>query len=342
VEEVPGAVDLRSALSDTRLTLSDRRRLAANSGAAVGAIHAAGVTTPDLSAKHLFVNPETLAVTLIDWQSARLGPVPEASRAEALGLLHASLAAGLASRADRLRLVRAYAHPTLVVTDVLRRAARHAKRRSVRDQLQSGAGMQRLVWVAGEAVCAIPEVAAVWPRPALAELFYRSGPGGSERIAFAGRDAVLVRGRTRALIGRFRSWLRARPWRSPGARIGRTLFHLARYGVPAPQLLAFGQRCTTATTAEWFALYEAPTGVPLSAWCRTASGVDRRALFGSVTACLHALHGAGCILADAGKALAVDGERVVIADPAAVRIVRQVSVAERQRAVRRVARVLGV
>ena len=141
---------------------------------------------------------------------------------------------------------------------ILRAAARHSARRSVRDQLQPEAAPQRLVWLAGEAVCAVPAVAAVWPRPAIAPPFYGFGPDGTSRVRFAGRDAVLLRGRTSAPLGRFRAWLRAAPWRSPGVTAGRVLFHLARYGVPAPRLLAFGQRFVTATSAEWFALYEAP------------------------------------------------------------------------------------
>jgi tRNA A-37 threonylcarbamoyl transferase component Bud32 len=342
VEEVPGAVDLRSALRDGRLKPAARRKLAANIGSAVAAVHAAGFTTPDLSAKHILVNPDTLSVVLIDWPASVPRSVGASARAEALGVLHASLAAGLASRSERMRVLRAYAHPTLAPSDILRSSGRHAKRRSVRDQLQTGAVRQRLVWLAGEAVCAVPDVAAVWPQPAPGPPFYGDGPDGATHIRFAGRDAVLVRGRARAPLGRFRSWLRATPWRSPGATLGRTLFHLARYGVPAPPLMAFGQRFTSAITTEWFALYEAPGGVPLRNWCRTASGVDRHAVLGSVMECLHALHGAGCILADPGAAFAIDGARVVIADPGAVRIVRSVSARARKRDLRFVTRLLGV
>ena len=106
------------------------------------------------------------------------------------------------------------------------------------------ANAQRLVWLAGEAVCAVPEVAAVWPRPAIAPPFYGFGPDGASQVKFAGRDAILLRGRTSAPFGRFRAWLRAIPWRSPGVTVGRVLFHLERYGVPAVRLLAFGQRFT--------------------------------------------------------------------------------------------------
>jgi tRNA A-37 threonylcarbamoyl transferase component Bud32 len=340
IEAVPGASDLRDVLIGTALSDAARRRLAANIGTALADVHAAGFTTPDLTAKHVFVNPETLAVTLIDWQSTAPAAVGDAARAGALGALHASLAGGLASRADRARVLRAYGHAP-GASDVLRAAARHATRRSVRDQLRCVPQPQRLVWLAGEAVCVVPEVAAEWPRPAVAPPFYGFGPNGVSRVSFAGRDTVLVRGRGTAPLGRLRAWLRATPWRSPGVTIGRVLFHLARYGVPAPQLLAFGQRVTGAAGAEWFALYDAPPGEPVRRWRRTAPPAARRAVFEAASECLRALHAADCILTDVRAAFAVDGVRVMVADPAAVRIVSRVTPAARRRDVRRVARLLG-
>lgn len=225
---------------------------------------------------------------------------------------------------------------------VLRAAARHATRRSVRDQLQPEAAPQRLVWLAGEAVCAVPAVAAVWPRPAIAPPFYGFGPDGTSRVRFAGRDAVLLRGRASAPLGRFRAWLRAAPWRSPGVTAGRVLFHLARYGVPAPRLLAFGQRFVTATAAEWFTLHEAPPGEALRKWRRTAPSTARRVAYESATECLRKLHDAGCVLLDAKTAFAVEAGCVSVADPRAVRIVRRVSAAARRRDRRAVAHLLGV
>jgi tRNA A-37 threonylcarbamoyl transferase component Bud32 len=342
VEEVPGAIDLRRILSEGTLSPVERRALAAKIGAALARIHAAGFTTPDLTAKHVLVHPETLAVTFLDWQSATRRAVNETARIDALGALHASLAPGLASRAERMRALRTYA-PHALPEKVLQAAARHANRRSVQDQLQSvGGDAQRLVWLAGEAVCAVPEIAARWPRLAIAPPFYGFGPDGASQVRFAGRDAVLVRGRTSAALGRFRARLRSAPWRSPGVTIGRVLFHLERYGVPAPRLFAFGQRLTGITTAEWFALYEAPSGVPLRTWRRTASTTARRAVLETVARCLKKVHDAGCVLTDPRTAFALDGNTVSIADPCAVRIVRRVSARVRRRDLRSVTRLLGV
>lgn len=341
VEEAANAVDLRRLLSDNALSPTERRRLATNIGEAIAAVHAAGFGTPDLTAKHILVNRDTLAVTFLDWQSTVRGSVSDSARTDALGALHASLAPS-ASRADRMRALRAYAQPQLTTNNIQRAAARHSLRRSVRDQLQPEAHRQRLVWLAGEAVCAVPEVAAMWPRPVIAPPFYGFGPDGASRVRFAGRDAILIRGITSAPLGRVRSWLRATPWRSPGVTLGRVLFHLERYGVPASRLLAFGQRLTNATRAEWFTLHEAPPGESLRKWRRSATSAQRRAIFDSCRECLSKLHDAGCVLTDAKNALALDGACALIGDPRAVRIVRRVSDSAKRRDLRSIARLLGV
>lgn len=301
VKEVSGARELRAVLSDSELSPAARHDLARRLGRAVAAVHAAGYSTPDLTAKHVLVKSNG-AFVFLDWQNAARGPVSEADRADALGALHASLAG--ASRADRVRLFRAYGDVPL--ERIERAAAKHAKRRSVRDQLQPRAGEQRLVWLAGEAVCAIPEVAAAWPAPAVTAPFYDSPPGAI-RLQIAGRDAVLVRGRECAPLGRFRAWLKATPYRSAGANVGRVLFHLERYGVPAPRLLAFGQRLTGAASCEWFALYEPAPGVPVE---RAGELVER-------------LHESGCELSDPRAALAVRAGEIRVENPLAVRVARR-------------------
>ncbi len=340
VEEVPEAIELRQLLSDNRLSYEERLRLAETLGRAVAAVHAAGFTTPDLTAKHILVNPHTLAVTFLDWQTAARGVVSDSARTETLGALHASLAHALAAPRERRRAFQSYAHSAISKEDVFHAAARHANRRSVRDQLQPATGnAQRLVWLAGEAVCAIPEIASEWPRPVVAPPFYDCVPGVSF-LRFANRDAILIRGRTAAPLGHLRAWLHATPWRSPGVTMGRVLFHLERYGVPAPRLFAFGQRSTNRAESEWFALYEEPPGVLLRRWQRTAPPELRRALVPSLTACVRRLHDAGCVLTDVGLALAVHGGRVLVADPRAVQIVRRVTDSARRRDLRAATRLL--
>jgi hypothetical protein len=170
------------------------------------------------------------------------------------------------------------------------------------------------VWVAGEAVCAVPAVAAVWPKPAVAAPFYGCEPGTLRVRLPDGRPAELTRGRSFSPLGRLAARWRGRPWRSPGATLGRVLFHLERYGVPAPRLFAFGQRLTGPASAEWFALHEPPAD-PLPAGVEPATAEHLARL-------LRRLHDAGC--RPAGDPLAVFGASGV-RDVAGVRIVRRVS-----------------
>jgi tRNA A-37 threonylcarbamoyl transferase component Bud32 len=394
VEELAGAVELRRLLSDNRLSPDDRRRLAERLGQAVAELHAAGFDTPDLTAKHVFVHPETLAVTLIDWQSARvcrentseplaarpasqrpateepglaeagyrreLSPVAGlceagaihqthpirvrrlgwSARVRSLAALHASLAETLAGAADRLRFLWAYRRVTrrhgpaapkfaALAREITREAVRVAERRSIRDQRQPAVtgSDQRLVWLAGEAVCAVPDVAAVWPTPAVGPPFYSDAPpDGPVSIRLPdGRPAELLRFRTVAPVGRLLARLRGRSWRSPGATLGRVLFHLRRYGVPAPRLLAFGQRLTGPAAADSFALSEPPAGVPLADWLREPRPLDdRRDVLTQAGLLLRQLHDAGC--RSTGPAFRVDDlGRVSVGDVRHIRIVRKLT-----------------
>lgn len=327
VEELHGGVELRRLLSDTRLSLHDRARLAERLGQAVAELHAAGFDTPDLTAKHVFVHPESFAVTLLDWQSSRrvVGLAVDA-RARALAALHASLADHLGGLRERLRFLWAYrrvvrragmsAPPFAALARTTGRLSVQVQgRRSIRDQRQpvgAGPNEQRLVWLRGEAVCAVPDVAAVWPSPPIAPPFYddaAEGLGRATRIRLAdGRPADLLRGKSFAPVGRFVSWLRNRPWRSPGATIGRILFHLQRYGIPAPRLFAFGQRETGRAAADWFGLYEPPAGLPLEKWLSQSLPLAlRHEVFEQVGLLLRQLHDAGCRYSGAGPLFWVAG-----------------------------------
>jgi tRNA A-37 threonylcarbamoyl transferase component Bud32 len=349
VEELADAEELRRLLSDNQLSLEDRKRIAERLGQAVAELHAAGFDTPDLTAKHVFTNPESFAVTLIDWQSARrVTRLTVAARLRSLAALGASLAGHLASRADRLRFLWAYQRvsrrtglSTGRFSALARRVAKLSAlalcRRSVRDQRQPVVtdAPQRLVWLAGEAVCAVPAVAAVWPRPTVAAPFYDAEPGLVHVRLADGRVAELVRGRSFAPVGRLVAFLRGRPWRSPGATLGRVLFHLQRYGVPAPQLFAFGQRLTGRTTADWFALYEPPADRPLADWLAAPAPLTPRGeVLEQVGSLLRQLHDAGCRYTGSGPLFWVADEpegRVTVGGVRSVRIVKRLTERARRR-----------
>jgi tRNA A-37 threonylcarbamoyl transferase component Bud32 len=281
VRGLTGSVELRRLLNDDTLTPHDRRRLAERFGQAVAELHDAGFTTPDLTAKHVFVDPATFAIAIIDWQSARtVRRVGLRDRVEALAALHASLDVSTATVGERGRVLWAYLRVARrtgrdgrsfghFTRRVVARAAVLSARRSIRDQRQPAA-KQRLVWLAGEAVCAVPDVAAVWPRPAVAPPFYSTAPTDERTVELVrlpdGRPAHLIRFRTFAPLGRLVARIRGKAWRSPGATAGRVLFHLERYGIPSPRLLAFGQRLTGPCSVESFVLFDVPNGMPLGEW----------------------------------------------------------------------------
>ena len=335
LEELTGSIGLRGLLSDNALSHTDRREVIQRLGCAIAELHVAGFDTPDLTAKHVFIDTDSLTSTLIDWKNASRGKHCNAVRS--LAALHASLADDLASTRDRLRFLRSYCHVlrqngrtaerfSMFARRIAREAARLTDRRSIRDQRQPAvtSPSQRLVWLAGEAVCAVPDVAVTWPTPAIAPPFYDSSPAEFPVQIPDGRDAALIRGRSFTPIGRFRSWLRGRSWRSPGVGLGRILFHLERYGIPAPKLFAFGQRFTSSTSAEWFVLHESPVGLPLN---DAHVSLDVR---DQAVSLLTQLHNAGCrIDLRFGIPFRWTGERVVIGDPRGIRIVRKLN--DRQR-----------
>jgi len=337
VDELAGMADLRVVLSDTGLSPDDRRRLAGAAGRAVADLHAAGFSTPELAAKHLFADPTSGAVALVDWQSAGPPvPVPAATRVRQLANLHASLADDLATPRERLRFARAYLRaagggPRLgaFVRSVDRQAERLKRRPSIRDQRQAPA--PRLVWLAGEAVCAVPEVADLWPSPVICPPFYPdpsddgSDLAPEEWITFPdGRRALLVRFSTFDPLGRLAAALRERPWRSPAAAAARVLFHLRRYGVPAPNLLAFGQLARSAARADSFVLYEpAPAAVPVAVRLAQLPGdlPARRHLLRECGAVLRRLHDAGCRTVSRPGLVVSTG--VAIGSPLAVRLAKR-------------------
>jgi hypothetical protein len=224
---------------------------------------------------------------------------------------------------------------------------RRTNRLSGRAQRQPGVTRQRLVWVNGEAVVAVPEVAAGWPTPATVEPYYPATPtptpphGRRERVTLPnGQSAVLVRFLSVDPVGRTVAAVRERPWRSPAAVAARVLFHLERHDIPAPRLLAFGQRTTSAVAAESFLCADMPTGcVSLAVFLARAdvSPVQRAAILSECGRLLRRLHDAGLRPSAAtcpDDALFTvrddDTQAVAVGSPFAVRVAKRVSEADRK------------
>jgi tRNA A-37 threonylcarbamoyl transferase component Bud32 len=360
VDELGGMDDLRAVLGDTGLSSPDRRRLAELVGRAVAELHEAGFGTPELAAKHLFVNPATGDVSLVDWQSApRAGMESMAARFRQLAGLHASLADELASPRERLRFLRAYlrtAHQSLCPPGrakpkfgpfarvVASLSGPLRGRSSARDQRLPPA--PRLVWLAGEQVCVVPEMAEHWPSTAVSPPFYLDAPAdrppvSEEWVTFPdGRRALLTRFTTVDPLGRLTAAVRERPWRSPAATAARVLFHLRRHGVPAPNLLAFGQRLRFLGRADSFLLCEpVAAAVPVAVRLAQLPG-DCHARWNMLHRCgetLRRLHDAGCRTVPAREPVLVASAAglVAVACPSAVRLTKRVTARDRAADLRR-------
>lgn len=360
VREVAAATELRSWLRDHPDNAAGRR-LARALGRALADVHAAGLVHGDLYSKHVLVGPGE-ALRFLDWQRGRrrrrLG-VRE--RARDLAALDATVAAGRASRRERLACFAAYVRAWRTA-DRARKAAlwrrtcwessRLGRRRRIRDLRRDPvpAADQSVLWLDGEAFCATPDFAAALgghvPRtwdassapPTAGTVVAHQTEIRGRTITVAGRRAVLARRRefrpARAL------WfaLGGRRWTSPEIDRAGVLFRLGRYGVAAPRPLAFGQRCGRLGTVESFLLTEeAPEAPGLVDWLAARPAAERRSILPPLARFLGRLHEAGCTLGRVSSGPegagpwpplevapgGAEGWRIVLADPHAVRTRRR-------------------
>ncbi|MFO0936101.1 MAG: lipopolysaccharide kinase InaA family protein [Gemmataceae bacterium] len=292
LDNLAGGRDLTDLLNGSRLSTTELRFASSRIGAQLAEYHEAGFSTPDLSAKHVFLSGPAMAVTVIDWQSVPAPcPVAWSDRVRALARLHASLPQANVTLRDRLILLRSYLrscpNPQPRFSDFVRSVERAARsfrtRSSVASQADAGPTV-RLVWVDNEQVVTIPELARHWP---------------------AARDEAGV-GQFRSQssfnpVGRLIAWLRETPWRSAAAINARLLVQLQTKGIPAPRLLAYGQTLKPFAQSTSFLLTDrAVDAMPISA----AMPFGRRARIALMKRCgkfLALLHRSGVAFRRNGK-----------------------------------------
>ncbi len=272
VEEIPAAMSLLEYLHEYRLEPADRRLLCERLGRFLAEFHNAGFTNPDLAAKHVLIQPRSQHFTLIDWPSA---PLPSKRLSESacqndLAKLNAALPESSFDARDRLRVLWAYRRTrtfsTTVPSQRFTKMAQDIQTRSVSFKEKSSIALQkalnepqRLVWLADDAVVTTPEVAEQWPTPAVVAPFYLTSDKQflhqETLLTPDGQRATLLRYRTSAPLHRLVANLRERNWLAPACEQARVLLQLARHNVPAPRLLAFGQRLTSWAKADSFVLF---------------------------------------------------------------------------------------
>ncbi len=261
LRQMAGVVELRRLLEERRKALApaERYRFARHLGEQLALIHAAGFDHPDLYSKHVLVDPDTGAISLLDWQRSRhRARVPWSARCRDLAALHATLADHLASPRERLACLRAYlCHPAAsrsqdlrrTIVRVRRKAAALRRRRHIREQLQPplAIGVQNLIWLDGEALCVTRDYWADLGQKLPPWLSPPVQAGWQCRVTQVsvplpgGGTGVLVRRRQFRPLGWLLGLLRRRPPTSPELRQAGLLFRLQRYGVHTPRLLAVGQ-----------------------------------------------------------------------------------------------------
>lgn len=296
---VPDAIDLRRILHSQPID----RDLPVQLGRFCAELHDAGIDHPDLYAKHFLINPSGAAITLLDWQRSHIGgEVSWARRIQAIAALAATVPFDLYSRwcarflwaYRRSASVRRHDLPsfTYLAQVIRKRVDSLLKRRGIREQRQSplASTAQRLVWLDGEAVGAIPEVTNDLRALGLATVLYDQSRSNSElSLACAAGSKAVLR------VGSCRSWLRPRWWRAPETRLARLLFHLERYHLPAPKLFAYGHR-RVGWRIESFVLCVSPPGdlESLEQALHKAKPFRRDWLLQRFALFLTTLHEAGC------------------------------------------------
>jgi hypothetical protein len=115
------------------------------------------------------------------------------------------------------------------------------------------------------------------------------------------------------------------------------LYRLRRYGVPTPDLLAFGQHHQAPGYTHSFHLTsEAVGAVALGHWWAAAGPGPRRRVLRATTLTLRRIHDCGCVVSSPAQTLAVreataGSPEVLVSDPGGLRAARRLDDARRKR-----------
>jgi tRNA A-37 threonylcarbamoyl transferase component Bud32 len=252
---LPDAVDLRQFLQDRRrATAAARYEFARRLGAMLAAIHEAGFDHPDLYAKHVLVAPASGQCYFLDWQRSRRRQLGWRQRARDLAALDATLTDEAVTGRERLACLHgclgAGATPRQVrrfAQEVRRWTKRLLRYGHVRKERASPppASEQGVFWLDGEALCVTREYWQDLRGKVPAWLPLSDADRGTSQTDVAlpgGRRGLLVRRASDRRLAWLWCLFRRRPLLSPELRQAGALFRLQKHGLPAPRVLAFGQR----------------------------------------------------------------------------------------------------
>lgn len=302
---------VRDAGEPARFTEVDRTL-----ATAIAQLHQAGIDQPDLFAKHVYVN-QSGRITLLDWQQARLvREVPPVRRIQALAALNAT-SKELASKTSRLRFLKTYLAEfgqrewKEFARQILAATAKLRKRPGIRRQItQRNDAKQLLVRIQGETVCAIPEIADDLRSEAIVNQLHDAERKAPVSMLPAGTHRQATE--YRKPWGRIWTALRGKAWRSAELKLARLVMHLERHGIPAPKIVAYGQR-TKGLHATAFVAYSGTTTPEV--------GIDLPTL-------VRTLHSAGVGLRDipaTARPFAIVDGNAVVNDPSCFELTKKLS-----------------
>lgn len=318
LRECVGAMDLRTFLSRLQ-SVRDRADWIKRLGRELATIHESGFDHPDLYAKHVLVR-EDGAPCFIDWQRTKLRRhVNWRARLRGLARLNATIPDGCATFRERWRCLEAYlafcrARETKVpeIRGLCRRlqaeSVRISRWRRLREQIKGQPGQMgaQVGWRDGEALCITAEFEKCLGNDRPDWLVLGNLPSQpvrlqlEEKVTIAGLgDADLTRSRQLSCSHFLRRITgRERP-SSPELRHAGMLFRLERLGLPAPRVLAFGQRFRSFGQMESFVLRSSVDNIRApKSWLEenTRKSDERRQLVQQAGQLLRQLHRANFYL----------------------------------------------
>jgi tRNA A-37 threonylcarbamoyl transferase component Bud32 len=315
LRDLEGYQDLRQFLADmTPSTLSKRRDVARQLGAALARLHNAGFEHADLYSKHVLVSPapapQFLAFRFLDWQRARKqARVGWSKRWRDLAALDATLAEALANARERLLVLHTYLKAcraplerrcglTLAAAawEVRRRSLKLLGRRRIREMRQPAlaSGTQNLIWVDGEALLVTREFRDALGGKVPRWLADLATPGAEKELRPLFRAQLLTRWASRPWRWLW-AWLRRKPLVAPALESMNVLFRLQRYGVVMPRLLAAGQKQVKPWQTQSFLLTEPLSdAVPLPQHLAAVPAASRAEVVRRAARVLRQMHQANC------------------------------------------------
>lgn len=312
VRAAPAAVPLTERLIQIRDDEDACYCLARELGRTLAALHALGMIHRDLYSNHVLVDPETYRIVVVDWQRARhVGVVSTAARCRDIATLVATLPEnGVTAEICRV-LQDTYCEETqgncsrALSPQVKALVAGLRPKRHIRSKL-SATGLRKLPslrCVDGDALRVSPAFRAVWGEGV--PFYLREQPQDSQSSEFPLPDGG--RGRLEWTV---RAVKTSRGWTSPERRRMGMLFRLERCNVPAPRVLAEGQRWRGdgRCTAMLFTRLPGRT-LPLESWLAQCTDRGQRgAILQEAGELLAGLHQAGCFWSVRSLDLRIDLE----------------------------------